>query len=904
MNAQAMLNSLTLQVEVHGFGPPAAKIMIVGEAPGADEEIKKQPFVGASGMELNRMLTEAKISRAECFVTNVCRIRPYGNDINQFILSDKNGKWTKSNKPKADITGYTRFREIWIKKPIVDGIEMLHKEIALVRPNIIIAFGNLALYVLTGKLGISKWRGSMLYTDREFPVTYDFSLANPHEGEVKKIQPKVMPSIHPAAVLREWSIRPAVINDLRRVSNHRGSNPWPKPEWKFIIRPTFSQVRETLDMLWGLLEDDRWSVDRGPVRLAPDIETRQGHIACIGIAWSKTEAICIPLMCRGKPDGYWSEEEEAWICWMLYRILTHPRALLIGQNFLYDAQYFWRHLIFIPRKVVDTMIRQHASFADAPKALHFQASMYCEYYVYWKDEGKEWDPKTGEESLWYYNCEDCVYTFEVFEVHEATIHSLLHLCDASGNPSEARWTKIEEVHNFQQEMFWPVLKAMQKGVHVDKQVKAELILEVQEELDRRQGFLRDVIGHDLNPASPPQMHGFFYNDLQISKIMTRAKKGQPSRPTLDDDALQTIALRHPILRPIVNCIADIRTLRIFLSSFLLKPLDIDGRMRCSWNIGGSASGKSAPKTYRLSSSENAFGSGGNLQNIPSEKSKSIGKSAARAKSTISILGDPIHLPNLRSMFIPDYGYTFFDGDLDRADLQVVVWEADDKMLKEALKRGVDIHLLNAFVVSGKEPPPMDELIERHSKNDTCTCPPPKCYWDHRIPMSLLREFAKVFCHATNYVGSPRTVAAHTGRTVHEIDRAQKIWFGAHPGIKALHTRTENQIKRFRFVENSFGYRWYIFDRLDAILPEAVAWIPQSTVSIVINRIWMNFYKTLSDVEVLLQIHDALAGQFPTRMKQTLLPKMKECGRIVVPYEDPLVIPFSIKTSERSWGECA
>lgn len=146
------------------------------------------------------------------------------------------------------------------------------------------------------------------------------------------------------------------------------------------------------------------------------------------------------------------------------------------------------------------------------------------------------------------------------------------------------------------------------------------------------------------------------------------------------------------------------------------------------------------------------------------------------------------------------------------------------------------------------------------------------------------------------------MAAHTGRTVADIDRAQKLWFGAHPGIKTWHDRVEDQIKRFRFVENRFGYRWYIFDRLDAILPEAIAWIPQSTVSIVINRIWMNIYEQLPEVEVLLQVHDSLCGQFLTSQKETLLPKIKNAGRVTIPYEDPLVIPFGLKTSEVSWGE--
>lgn len=259
---------------------------------------------------------------------------------------------------------------------------------------------------------------------------------------------------------------------------------------------------------------------------------------------------------------------------------------------------------------------------------------------------------------------------------------------------------------------------------------------------------------------------------------------------------------------------------------------------------------------------------------------------------MALLGDPYALPNMRAMFGPDAGYTFFDQDLDRADLQVVVWEADDAELKAALRMGADIHLLNAFVLEGKEPPSLEELVETHPK-----------YGDHRGPKKHAREFAKVFCHATNYVGSARTIAGHLGRTVHEVDRAQRIWFGAHPGVKRWHERTLEQITKRRFVENSFGYRWYIFDRIDSILPEAVAWLPQSTVSIVINRIWNNIYLHVPEVQVLLQVHDSLAGQFPTHRKEHCLAEMRKWSQIVVPYEDPLIIPTGINTSEISWGDC-
>jgi DNA polymerase I-like protein with 3'-5' exonuclease and polymerase domains len=313
-------------------------------------------------------------------------------------------------------------------------------------------------------------------------------------------------------------------------------------------------------------------------------------------------------------------------------------------------------------------------------------------------------------------------------------------------------------------------------------------------------------------------------------------------------------------------------------------------MRCAFNVGGSAGGKSAPKTYRLSSSENAFGSGTNLQNIPSEKSKSIGKAAARG--AFDGTSDPYKFPNIREIFVPDLGYTWFDLDLERADLFVVCWEADDALLKAAMRMGADIHLLNWFVLLGRDAPPLEELVETHP-----------AYGDHRGRHKLGREFAKVFCHASNYGAKPPTVAAHTGRTVLEIERAQRQWFGAHPGIVRWQEDVRDQVLKRRYVENRFGYRWYIFDRPESIIPEALAWIPQSTVSIVINKIWERIYREAPEIQILMQVHDSLPGQFPTSRRDACLPALHRHAKVVVPYADPLTIPVSIKTSEVSWGHC-
>src|SRR3990172_1822079 len=81
-----------MPVKTKSSGPLDAQIMIVGEAPGADEEIAGIPFVGSSGTELTRMLHEAGIVRSECFLTNVCKYRPPENKIEFFFLDAKRTK--------------------------------------------------------------------------------------------------------------------------------------------------------------------------------------------------------------------------------------------------------------------------------------------------------------------------------------------------------------------------------------------------------------------------------------------------------------------------------------------------------------------------------------------------------------------------------------------------------------------------------------------------------------------------------------------------------------------------------------------------------------------------------------------------------------------------------------------
>lgn len=794
--------------EVPGEGAVPAKIMLVGEAPGAEEDIRGRPFVGASGMELDRMLNEAGLHRNNCFVTNVVRRRPAGNDISAHVSRLK-------RCPASDMSA---FRDGWATSWVHEGYEKLLKEISLVQPNVIVAFGNVALWALSGRWGIGDWRGSELTAD----ISSDS-------------KPKLVPTYHPAAVLRQWSWRSAVVGDLRRAAANINSRSYPPKTWTFRVRPSFDEAVRWLN---GLGE----RLDRGDAtRVSFDLETRHKHIACAGFATSRNDAFCIPFMEMGKPSGFWSLGEEAELIRLISKILTHKKVEVVGQNLLYDAQYTWRWWHFIPRVKQDTMIAWHTCFVEQPKALDYQASLLCENYVFWKNDSKEWDPRVGEAQLWRYNCEDAVRTYEISEKHDSTIARL----------------GLESQNDFQQSMFYPVLHAMQAGVRVDVSARSDLAMELIEEIAKREEFVTKILGHSLNPRSNKQMMDLLYGDFKMKPVINRAT----GRPTLNDDALQKIAKVEPILRPLVSAISDIRTLGIWLNTFVKAPLDSDGRMRCSFNICGT-------NTFRLSSSENAFGSGTNLQNIPSEKSKSVGKARERASGSSSF-----DIPNIRRLFIPDPGFTFFDMDLERADLHVVVWESNDDSFKSLLRSGADIHLENAVVLFGPG------------------------------ASKYQREFAKVFCHAANYGAGATTLARHVGITVHAADQMLKRWFGAHPGIKKWQADVQAQLLDRGYIENRFGFRWYVFDRPEGLLGEALAWGPQSTVALVINKIWKNIYDTAKEIQVLLQVHDNLSGQFPTYLKQQSIDKLKQLARVPIPYEDPLIIPVTIGVSEKSWGDC-
>lgn len=158
---------------VHTEGNRKARLMFVGEAPGADEDVQARPFVGRAGQLLTRIIEAIGLKREEVLIGNVNRCRPPGN------------------RPPTP-------EEASICKPYI------LREIAIVQPEVIVVLGNTAMHnLLETREGITKLRGKF--------------------QDYKGI--KVMPTFHPAYLLRDPTKKRETWEDLKKVRDYLDTNP-------------------------------------------------------------------------------------------------------------------------------------------------------------------------------------------------------------------------------------------------------------------------------------------------------------------------------------------------------------------------------------------------------------------------------------------------------------------------------------------------------------------------------------------------------------------------------------------------------------------------------------------------------------------------------------------------------
>ena len=153
---------------VIGCGNREAKVMFIGEGPGADEDAQGEPFVGKAGKLMNQALKGLGIERDEIYIANVVKCRPPMN-----------------RNPEPD--------------EVNSCLDYLRSQVMLVKPEIIVLLGNVALKAILGN---------------------DYSITKSRGIWIEKKGIRYMPTFHPAALLRNEQLKINFWNDLKEVKKY------------------------------------------------------------------------------------------------------------------------------------------------------------------------------------------------------------------------------------------------------------------------------------------------------------------------------------------------------------------------------------------------------------------------------------------------------------------------------------------------------------------------------------------------------------------------------------------------------------------------------------------------------------------------------------------------------------
>lgn len=449
--------------------------------------------------------------------------------------------------------------------------------------------------------------------------------------------------------------------------------------------------------------------------------------------------------------------------------------------------------------------------------------------------------KSETEKLYAYNGYDCMLTAEILDV-------LLPQLDPHTSAT----------YDFSRALQGPALEMRLRGVRIDPRRKAEVIDLYFDKLDILETQLERIVREGcgfvgFNWRSNTHLKELFYDRLGIPVIRRQG------RPTVNRDALERME-SYIVAKPIVRHIEAMRDLGKKIS-VLKTEIDTDGRIRTSYNIGGTTTG-------RFSSSFSEFGTGTNLQNIEEV---------------------------LRSVFIADPGMKmgYFDAKSGESyAVGAIEWNLfRDGRYLDACETG-DPHTFVARLCWPGDPWTGNLAIDQGLAE--------RPYYRHYTKRFMCKKIG----HGSNYAGKPRTISYETKIEIGLIEEFQPKYFLAFPAHHKWHAAVEQTLNQLGYLITLTGRkRWFFGRRGDSeTLRSAIAYDPQGSLADILNAGMLQVWRERR-CELLMQIHDAILVQYPEEQEDEIVPLIQEQLRypIELKHGRQLIIPYGAKTGW-NWGD--
>lgn len=382
------------------------------------------------------------------------------------------------------------------------------------------------------------------------------------------------------------------------------------------------------------------------------------------------------------------------------------------------------------------------------------------------------------------------------------------------------------IYSFERALQAPYLDLMCRGFAVNQSARMTAAASLRERIASLEKTLNEfsfpIWDRSLSARSHSQLKDFFFGAMKFPEIWT-SKKGV-RKLSLDREALEKLYDRYLYARPFVNCILAIRDLSKQLEVFDTE-IDADGRFRTSYNIAGTETG-------RPSSSSNAFGTGGNAQNIA---------------------------PSLRHVFVADIGWKLCVIDYEQVEARDVGFFCgclfNDWSYLDACESG-DLHSTNAKRIWPELSWNGDPIHDRRLADQIF-------YRDFTY-----RDMAKRGSHLSNYMGTAWTAARALKVPQSMMEDFQARYCrgptAAYTCIPRWWQWTAQQLQTVHRLITPFGRRRHFFGRPedDTTLREAIAFLPQSTTADRTNLGLWRVWRYLPKVQLLAQTYDSITFQYP------------------------------------------
>lgn len=520
-----------------------AKILAIGESPGDTEESDRKPFVGESGQRLISTFSRYGVFRENVSLANLSSFRPQGNKFELLL-----------NSPQ-----------------LKQGTEEILQHIEENDYNVIVPLGAQALRVLTGYHSIMAYRGSIL------------SYRTKSGKEIK-----VIPTLHPSAVVRDKSLIPIFDGDIARIVSDSKFRDLRLPQRHFVIDPRGTELRECVDLLAN-----------SPL-ISSDIESVKNstHILCVGFAPSTDLAICIVYRqdaeCQNAINDILNCDAKK-----IFHFGTFDTEML-HLNGHETKNYYW-----------DTLTAAHVINPELPRGLDFLTSTYTRE-PYYKQSGrseipgdtKSWGSKVDKNKLWVYNCKDDCVTIEIAlaQMQELLPEHAINSNDRSLRESDMR------IFNHEMELI-PIGQMMSRnGMPCDHERRNLFYKALLFRWMTLQAIMEKLTGRNNVNVKSPKLKELLYDQFKLP-----VRKKRDGKVTTDEDAIvsligYTLDYVNGLKREasinewkikllVLKCILEVRGIRTCLSNYIKSPVSEDGRIRSIYKFSSTDTGRAACEGY-------------------------------------------------------------------------------------------------------------------------------------------------------------------------------------------------------------------------------------------------------------------------------------------------------------------